>query len=675
MHYLSRKNFECERIDMNKITIVKVCAFCILFSLVGCMSTKVGLSSGASDTEAVKPSENFYTWANREWLAKTAIPADKPRADNFTQIEDVVANQLRDLFVEMKAAKVRTADQEKLVRLYDSFVDMNQRDANGLAPIAGELTTINGLKNHRDVARYFAYLETVGVQSPVLMEPDADSKNSSMNIGVIGQAGLGIERDFYLGSAKDSLRQQKLYRDYLAKLFTLANMSNPTAAADRVLDLEHKLAAIQWSRVENRDTQKVYNPMTVKAFLRESSGFYGDDMMQVWGAPRDAKLSVMQPSYIKKYGKLFQSASLSTLQDYARARLLTTYAVLLTTEFKAAHVQYQKDLGLVEQEEELWKQGNEFVASVTNMLLGRAYVEKFYDSKTKAAVTELVLSIRDSFRSSIEHASWMSEGTKKKALVKLDKMQFKIGYPDNWKDYSALEIPGTDLGENFRRVNLFEHQLNMSKIGRPVNRDEWDNAPHEVNAFYNPTRNEFVLLAAILQEPFFSTNASPAMNYGGLGFIVGHEIGHGFDDQGSTFDENGNLVNWWTEADAKAYAAKKQKLIEQANAYEILPGTFLKGEQEIGEIMGDLSGAQIALKAYRTTAGASDTAFYNQLAQTWRSKWRDEFLKFVLASDAHPPSEFRANGIVKQFEEFYTAYDVKPGDKMYLAPDQRLLMW
>ena len=318
--------------------------------------------------ETVKPTDNFYLWANRQWLVKTDIPADNPRADNFTQIEDVVAAQLRELFVDIKGLKVRTAEQEKLIRLYDSFIDIKKRDARGLSPIVSVLKSIDELKTHSDLAKYFAYLATVGVKSPVLIEADSDFKDSSMNIGVIGQDGLGIEREYYLEDKGDSIKQQKLYQAYLSKLFMLAGLSDPANSANRVLDFERKLAIIQWSRVDNRDTKKVYNPTSFKAFVRESSAFYGKEMLELWGVPLKAKLCVMQPSYIKEYGLLFQGTDITILQDYARARLLTSYAVLLTSQFKSAHAQYQKDLGLVEQEEELWKQAN-LTNFLTNFLL------------------------------------------------------------------------------------------------------------------------------------------------------------------------------------------------------------------------------------------------------------------------------------------------------------------
>ena len=627
------------------------------------------------DANAENAAENFYTWANKEWLEDTEIAPDMPRADNFSAIEEKVNTQIKDLIEELKDKEARTPEEEKLVRLYDSFVDMDQRDDKGISPIAEDLAKIDALKTHLDLAKLFAYYQSIGITTPMKISAQTDFKDSSFNIAVVEQEGLGIDRDYYLGKDDNSLKQQKLYKTFLTKLFKLASISNPEASADRVLELERKLAEIQWSQIENRDSEKVYNPTTFKAFAKVSSDFYAEEIMKDLKVPNNVKLCIAQPSYFKKYSSLYRSTPLSTWQDYARARLLNTYSVLLTSEFKAVQAQYQKDLGLIQEEEELWKQGIKFASDNANMILGRAYVEKYFDKKIKTDVTELVHSIRDSYRSSIEQAPWMSKETKKKAIDKLEKMQFKIGYPDQWIDYSGLEIPGTVLAENYKSVKLFEQQRDSAKFGHPVNRNEWEHSPHDVNASYNPTSNEFVILAAILQKPLYSEKASAAMKYGSLGFIVGHEIGHGFDDQGSRFDGVGNLVNWWNKTDLKAYNEKRQKLIDQANAYEILPGVYLKGEQEIGEIMGDLSGAQIAFRAYKKTAGASDRAFFIQLAKTWRSKWRDEFLLMVLHKDVHPPSEFRSNGIVIQFEEFYKAFKIKPGDKMYLAPEKRILMW
>lgn len=642
----------------------------------GCTMGALSLPVRADDAPATPAAtHNFYAWANWEWLEQAVIPADQPRVDNFSGLQDRVYEQLRELFAALKAANDRTPEQEKLLRLYEGFVDLKGRDARGLKAIAGELQQIRELEQHRDVALMFAHFQTIGILSPLVLAPAPDYKDSEVNIGFLAQAGLGIERDYYIGTGDDARAQRALYRNYLAKLFTLAEIPEPEAAADRAMEVETGLARIQWSRVENRNPEKLYNPLSSEAFAQRGADLFAGDLLQAWGAPAGARLNVMQPSYLEALGPYFRGTSVERWRDYLRARLLTTCAGLLDSRFKAALFEHQQALGVLKEEPPLWRDGIDFVTASANLMLGRAYVERYYDQATKDAVTKVVMSIRETYGESIRSASWMSEATRQKALEKLGKMRFKIGYPDRWRDYAKLEVPGTDLMENFRRAMQFEHARAMAKIGRPVDRNEWANAPHEVNAFYSPSGNEFILLAGILGEPFFDRKSDAATQYGGLGFVVGHEIGHGFDDQGSRFDADGNLHNWWTEADATAYGARKQKLIAQANAYEILPGTFLKGEQEIGEIMGDLSGAQIALRAYQKTPDASPKEFFVHLAQTWRSKWRPEFIKLVLQSDVHPPSEFRANGIVRQFGEFHEAFGVKPGDRMYQAPEDRVLLW
>lgn len=642
-----------------------------IVTITGCILSPAAMAAPT----APSPKYNFYLWANHEWLAKTVIAPDKSKEDNFSQLADVVDDQLKSLFAAIKASDTRSPEQEKLLRLYESFVQMDQRDIQGLSPIADELKTIDKLKTHLDVARHFAYLQTIGILSPIVIASAPDFKDSTTAIGFVSQAGLGLERDYYLAPDANSRKQIELYQAFAMKLLKLAAIAKPEEVITRVLALETKIATIQWSRVDNRDSQKVYNPASAKEFFKRSEAFYGKEMSQIWGIPENAKLNLMQPDYLKKFGMLFRNTPVPVWQDYLRVHLLVASAELLNSDFMKAQVQYDKELGLIQQEKPMWKQGIDFVSSVASLMLGRAYVEKYFDPRTKASVQEMVLAIRDTYRTSIAGAAWMSQETKQKAIEKLDKMQFKIGYPDTWRDYSSLEIPGLNLFENFKRAMQFDHRRNMAKIGQPVDRSQWERSPHEINAFYDTTRNEFVLLAAILHEPFYSEKGDAALKYGGLGFVVGHEIGHGFDDQGCRFDGDGNIQNWWTEADAKAYSDKSKQLIAQANAYEILPGTYLKGAQEIGEIMGDLAGAQIALRAYLKTPNASDKAFFIQLAQTWRSKWRDEFLKMVVQSDNHPPSEFRANGIVKQFNEFHQAFDVKPGDKMYQAPENRVLLW
>jgi putative endopeptidase len=629
-----------------------------------------------------QPADNFYTWANHDWLQKTDMPADQPRVDNFTFLEDKVYDQIKELLADLKNASQRTADEEKIVKLYDGFMNMDRRNALGLQPIAGELELIGKIMNHGEVADTFARFQINGIASPLMCVPETDFKDSGKVIAFVAQAGLGIDRDYYLDSDARSEQQRKLYREYLIKLFTLASIDNPEARVDSVMSTEKKLAAIQWSRVENRDPVKTYNPYMSAAFKTLSRKFYGERIISALGVPADAKFNVMQPGYVKKFSSLFSRITVTEWKDYLSARLLCAYAGMLTEDFKQAQVAYEKALGLYAQEKPRWKEGIDFLNGNANFLIGRAYVEKYFDPQVKASVLDLIASIREEFKASITAAQWLHESTRLKALEKLAKMEFQVGYPDKWRDYSELNIEGEDVVENYKRMSLFEHQRNMNKIGQPVDKSDWGYAPQDINAFYNPTSNSFVLLAAILQEPFYDRKGDKANNYGGIGFVIGHEIGHGFDDQGSQFDGDGNLHDWWAKEDVLAYNTIKMKLIDQANAYEILPGVFLNGNLEIGEIMGDLSGAQIALNAYlKAVAGESEEQkvkirkFFIQLAQTWRSKWRNEFLLQVLQTDGHPPSEFRSNGIVKQFDEFYQVFDVTPSDKMFLAPEKRVLLW
>ncbi len=631
---------------------------------------------------AESPRANFYAWANREWLAKAVIPGDQARVDNFTDLQNTVYDRLNKLFVGLRKAPSRTEEQEKIIKIYDGFADLEAREQRGAQPIAEDLKAIDAVKTHRDVARRFAELQKIGVASPLVIGPLSDFKDSTRNIAIVVQNGLAMDRDYYSGTDARSVKQRALYEAFVADLFKAAGIPDAEAKAKEALAVETKLAAIQWSKVENRDMRKIYNPRTPAEFLKMTRGIYGEQALSVLGVPAGAKMVVAQPSFVRDYAALFRTIGVGQWKTYMKARLLAKDAALLSSPFKKALVKYEIALGLYAQEKPMWKQSVDYLNNSVGMMVGRAYSDEYFKEATKKSVEKLVLSIRDEFRASIARAQWLAPETRAKALEKIDAMEFKIGYPDKWKDYSALKIDGTDAIANDRRIMRFEHARSMAKIGRPVDKSDWEHAPQEINAFYDPSANSFVLLAGILQEPFYSATGDAVMNYGGIGFVVGHEIGHGFDDQGSRFGPKGNLKQWWTPADDAAYARKRKSLIEQANAYEILPGTFLKGELEIGEIMGDLCGAQIALGAYRKAVaaqGADDKKvlkdFFAQLAATWRSKWREDFLLQVLQTDGHPPSEFRSNGIVKQFDEFHQIYEVKPGDKMYLAPEKRVLMW
>jgi len=648
------------------------------FFAIGVLVSSLGFRLSA---EEATPRTNFYRWANRDWLSQTTIPNDQPRVDNFTQIQDKVYDQLKDQI--MKLPRVSSQSEEgKLTCLYDGFIDLDRRNQKGFSPLKSDLKAVRSLKTHRQVVNHFAFFQSLGIPSPLVVASMADFKDSSKNIAYILQAGLGLERDYYLGTDPQSQKQLELYKRFLTRLFQLASVPEAETKVKDVLALETNLAKIQWSRVENRNMEKVYNPETLEEYFKKTEKLYGSEHFSALGVPSVNPVCVMQPSYVAAYADLFQNTSVDSWKNYLTARLLARYSNLLTADFKKALVDYEIGLGLYTEEKPLWKQGLDYLTGTMGMAVGRVYVTDYFEEGMKTDLTKMVLSIRDEYKLAITHAQWLSGPTKTKALEKLEKMEFKIGYPDRWKDYSGLTVKVGDAVGNDQRVARFEHVRSMQKIGQPVDKNDWEHAPHEINAFYDPTSNSFNLLAGILHDPFYVAHGDLATLYGGIGFVVGHEIGHGFDDQGSRFDGDGNLVNWWSEADNKAYENTQKKIIAQANAYEILPGTFLKGEQEIGEIMGDLSGSQIAFGAYkkalestRPVTAEDERTFFIQLAKTWRSQWRDDVLRLVLQSDPHPPSEFRTNGIVKQFPEFHKAFNVRPGDKMYLAPEKRVLIW
>jgi putative endopeptidase len=630
----------------------------------------------------LSPTHDFYRWVNHDWLDNTPIPADKPGVNNFLAIQQQVNRDIEQILTSLKQKQTKSAAEQKIAMLHEAFLDMPTRNAQGLKPLLVDMAQIERAKTHRDIALLFATLQKKGVAPPLLYVVSTDFKHSDRNIVVVTQAGLGIERDSYIGTDARAQKQRLDYQEYVQQLLTLAELPHAAARAKAVLALENALALAQWSHAENRDYAKIYNVMDFAAVKAKLSQFNLDDQMQELGMPTDYPFDVEQPSYVVALNQLLLQYDVQTWQSYLLAHLLEAYAPLLNQDFKTAYVQYQIQQGLIEQEEPMSREAINYLNKNVGMLMGKAYVENVFDEKVKIKLNEIIQHMTDEYRVAIQASPRMAASTKAKALQKLDNMRFKIGYPDTWQDYSALDVQKGELVANHQRISLYEHKRNISKLGQPVNKSEWEHPPQDVNAFYDPSSNSFVLLAGILYSPFFNKNGSDAEHYGGIGFVIGHEIGHGFDDQGSQFDGDGNLVNWWTPEDLTAFNQVKNALIDQANHYEILPGRFLKGELEIGEIMGDLSGAEISLRAFQKIVqskhlNAEDAYrdYFKQLAITWRDKLRPDFQLYVLDADPHPASEFRANGIVKNMNEFHQVYQTKPGDAMYLSPSQRIKIW
>lgn len=638
----------------------------------------------ANDLNTSTPTakSDFYHWVNDPWFKENPIPSDKVGINNFVLIQDKVNKDILTLLEGLKTKKELTKDESKLLILYKSFLDQKQIDSLGLNPLEKELSAIRAAKSHKDIALQFVQLQKLGVLAPITYTVAPDFKNNEKQIMILAQAGLGLERINYLAEDPYSQKERALYLETMTRLFSLASIPEAEKKAKDVLELEQKIAKIQWSNVENRNPNKSYNLYTYSKLLSTLNNLAFADQIKVLGAPKKQSYNVMQPSYVINFNTLFKENDTELWKLYLQSRLLFTYAKLLDSRFKNCVTEYDIKRGLYDKEEQLNLQAVRYLNNNVGMLLGKSYVQTYFDESIKKDLVTIVHNIVNEYRIAIENSPRMTTKTKQKALEKLEKMTFKIGHPDRWKDYSSLLLKEGELVENHKKISRFEHAYMMHNLGKPVDKNEWGYPPQEINAFYEPSSNSFVLLAGILHDPFYSKSQTAAQKYGSIGFVIGHEIGHGFDDQGSQFDAKGNLVNWWQLQDSKQFDVIKANLIAQADSYEILPGKYLNGALEVGEIIGDLSGAEISLKAYAKIAKAQNIPlkqayeeYFIQLAKTWRDHLRVEFLKMLIDKDVHPASEFRTNGIVKNMDQFYETFGIQPSDPMYLSPEKRVRIW
>ena len=630
----------------------------------------------------LNPTDDFYAWVNNDWLEAAVIPDEKPAVSNFSIINEKVLGQLKTMLSVLQSSTDKSKDEQKVVDLYNDYMNIDRRNNQGITPIESDLKAIEAIKTVNDVFMMFAKLQKTGVPVPLLYGVSADYKHSDKHLVALVPGGLGLGKDILDGKDERSEKQKKLYTELLSKLFILAKFDQSEDRAKQVLNLEKQLASIQWTKVETRNIEKIYNIVDQAQLEAMLDSVPASSYMNSLGIASQNRYMIMQPPYMKGLNNLIGRTSIDTWKNYFRARILSSFAGLLTSEFKAAETEFNIKKGLIKKESAMWKQSVRFLTGNVEQMLGKLYIEHYSSEKIKAKILDVIGNIKEEYRLSISNSEIFTAATKKKALNKLAKMRYNVGYPNKWKDYSSLDIQPGNLIDNYKNIATFDHHHDLDKLDKPVDKSEWSVSPHIVNAFYSPTKNKFVLLAAILNEPFFSLDADYAEIYGGIGFVIAHEIGHAFDDTGSRFDANGNLNNWWQEIDHKKYTKLKNALIKQANEYEILPGVTLNGELEIGEIIGDLNGAQIALRAYQKIINEKNLDKFNaqkkflkQIAKTWRLKIRQEYLLYLIASDPHPHSEFRTNRIVKRIDEFHEVFATMPGEKMYLQPEQRISMW
>lgn len=672
-----------------KSVFESVCSLLWLFvSIWLLMTLSVPFATAATQP---RPQDDFYTYVNADWLEKTPIPEDLPGIDNFTQVTLNVNKQVWDTLETLRKATSPLAPYEKqLLDLYLSYNDIEQRDKLGIRPLTTELEMIDNCKDHSCIARAFAELEKLGVGGPLIIGVTNDAKNSSRYIATVVQYGLGQTQAVLVGDDDRSQKIRALYQEHISNMLTLAGFNDGKERALRVINLEQKLAQIQWTPAQNRDPQKTYNLFDTAKLQQTLPHFPVKDMLSVLGFEPELDMVVKQPSYLVAFNALFANTRIETWQDYLRMRLIAEHAALLSSAFQDEVNAYRRKMGIAGKDMPQWLRSVFFLEEKADMLVGRVYVEHHFSDDELAQIQKIIQAIKEEYRSAITDSTFFSEPTKVQALAKLEAMRFYIGYPKTWKDYSALTITPDDLIGNTRRIALFDHEEMVAKLNKPVDPDEWLQAPTMVNAYYQPSANKFMLMAAILQPPFFDASWSDAAQMGGIGFIIGHEIGHGFDDQGSQYDAEGNLRNWWTPEDRKKFNAVAKRAVTQANAYEILPGHYLNGELELGEILGDLNGLHIAHRANLRMVTAAGSAnehelklqiekanrdFFEQAAKVWRSHLREATLLKFLEIDGHPPGKYRVNGIFSHLDAFHDTYQISPGDGMYLPPSDRLKIW
>jgi putative endopeptidase len=679
---------------MNRVfrfcAVVLVMAFSALGTCRGVASDEKPLVSGIDlkcMDKNVRPQDDLFRFVNGKWLATAVIPADRSLFGAFIALAEQAEKDLRAIIEACAEAKDNPAgsEKQKIGDMYASYMDEARIEQLGWQPIADLLAKVDKVENKKDLIRTMGELDRVGVSGAVGCSIGSDAKNSDQNILYVRQAGLGLpDRDYYW-DAKFK-KQLEAYQAHIEKMLSLAKVPDAKQAAADILGLETALAKAQWSRLQCRDSDKTYNKKTRDELAKLTPGYDWDLYFSAIGIEDRDDLIVSQPSFFAELGKIADSVPLATWKAWLKWHTVHNYASLLNKELADADFAfYGTTLHGTPENRPRWKRAVSAVEGALGEAVGKIYVEKHFPPEAKVRMDRMVGNLIEAYRHAFENNDWMSPKTRQKALAKLATFRPKIGYPEKWRDYSKLEIRRDDLVGNVQRATAFEWNRMLAKLGKPVDRDEWHMTPQTINAYYNPSMNEIVFPAAILQPPFFNLAADDAVNYGGIGAVIGHEIGHGFDDQGSKWDGKGNLSNWWTKDDRMEFDRRGATLAAQYDQFEPFPGFKVNGKFTLGENIGDMSGVTIAYAAYKASLHGKkspvidgftgEQRFFLGFGQVWRCMYREEELKNRLTVDPHSPAEFRANGTPRNIEGFYSAFGVKEGDKMYLPPKRRVKIW
>ena len=644
--------------------------------------------------ETARPQDDLFGHVNGRWLDDYPIPADRATDGAFRLLADRAEEQVRDLITEAAATDSPSGtDQQRIGDLYASFMDTDTVARIGVQPLLDELAAVDAASTADALAVVLGGLQRTGIGGGTGVYVDTDSKNSTRYLLHLSQSGLGLPDESYY---RDPQHAEILaaYPGHIARMFALVLGGDAESHADdaaRIVALETELAAAHWDVVKRRDADLTYNLRTFADLPAEAPGFDWAHWVTAIGTSPEAvsEVVVRQPDVLTSFAALWSGRDLEDWKLWLRWRVISSRASLLTDELIAENFDfYGRTLSGTEEIRERWKRGVGMVESLMGDTVGKLYVERHFPPGAKARMDELVANLREAYRVSINDLEWMTRETRARALAKLDKFTPKIGYPVRWRDYSALVIDRDDLYGNALRGQVVETDRELAKLGGPVDRDEWFMTPQTVNAYYNPGMNEIVFPAAILQPPFFDAEADDAANYGGIGAVIGHEIGHGFDDQGAKYDGDGNLVDWWTDSDRTEFGSRTDALIAQYEEFvprQLPGGQHVNGAFTVGENIGDLGGLSIALLAYELSLGGKEAPVIDGLtgvqrvfygwAQVWRTKSRDAEAIRRLAIDPHSPPEFRCNGVIRNLDAYYDAFEVGESDELYLEPAHRVRIW
>ena len=660
-----------------------------LLILAACQNNKKVEGLNREDMDlSVAPGDNFYQYANGGWIKNNPLRPEYARYGSFDVLSEENEENLNAMFQDMASMETTPGTvEQKIADLYKMALDSTRLNAEGFEPVRKYVDEIYAITNKTDLVKKVAELHLVG-ESPFFgVGVSADLMDSNMNVGYMGQGGLGMpDRDYYTEPSNAALKEG--YRKMLTKLFELAGFVEDAAKrADAALAFEDKLAQISWTRLQNRDVEAQYNPMSSSEIISKFKGFDFGTYFAAFGLPELDKVIVEQPSFFEGFGPLFAQTSLDDLKDYVAAGIITGACGSVSDDFYDAYFDFfSRQMTGVSEQKPRWKRAMQVPNGILGEAVGQMYVAKYFPESSKQQVKDLVENLRTALSEHIADLDWMSDDTKAYAQEKLKAFTVKIGYPDKWKDYSGITIdPAKSYYENMREVAVWYVQDNLKDLGKPVDKEEWHMSPQTVNAYYNPTSNEICFPAAILQPPFFNPNADDATNYGAIGVVIGHEMTHGFDDQGRLFDKDGNMTNWWTEEDDAKFRAKADELAKQFDEVEVLPGVHANGQLTMGENIADHGGLSIAFTALQNALkGTSpkkidgftpEQRFYLGYARVWAQNITDEEIARRTQQDVHSLGNNRVNVSVRNFQSFFDAFGIKEGDPMYRPESERVHIW